>query len=162
MYLKFIIQLLGWFVFTILGPLVYICFPKSWEPVGRGFGKFKNKLIDDIWGNRDDGLSGDEPFRTNEAIKYKYRWLSSLVWSCFRNPVGNGKRSIFSASGTVKSIIVINNLKIVEMQDNSKWFFYHPRFSNGIEIKIGWKLWDDIKVNDYYVAKLGFSACKNK
>jgi len=155
-----------WCVLTIIGPFVYIASPKTWCSVGRGFGKYNVKFIDNVWGNRDDGLSGDEPFRTNEANKYKFRWLSSLVWSCFRNPVGNGKRSFFSASGLVSNVDTTNNLKIVTMENGSNWFFYNPTYKSGvlkgIELKIGWKLREDVEVGKHYEAKLGFSACKPK
>jgi len=160
MYFKFLYQLIFWIIFTIAGPFIYILFSKTWTSVGRGFGKYKIEAIDNIWGNRDDGLSGDKPYRNNEAKKYKSLWLSSMVWSCFRNPVGNGKRSILSASGHISNVEIKNNIKIVTMSDGSKWFFYHPIFKNGIEIKLGWKLWEDATVGNNYVAKLGFSACK--
>jgi len=160
MYFKFLYQLSSWIIFTIIGPFVYMLFPKEWVSVGNGFGKYKIKLIDNIWGNRDDGLSGDKPYRNNEAKKYKSMYLSSMVWSCFRNPVGNGKRSIFSASGCINNVKIKSNTKIITMEDGSRWFFYHPIFKNGIAIRLGWKFWEDATIGNNYVAKLGFSACK--
>jgi len=98
MYFKFLYQLIFWIIFTIAGPFIYILFSKTWTSVGRGFGKYKIEAIDNIW---------------------KSLWLSSMVWSCFRNPVGNGKRSILSASGHISNVEIKNNIKIVTMSDGS-------------------------------------------
>jgi len=48
--------------------------------------RFKNKWIDAIWGNEDDGIDGD----TYYSAKYsKLTYWTSYNWSALRNPVNN-------------------------------------------------------------------------
>ena len=50
--------------------------------------KFKDKWIDAIWGNDDDGLDGDIYYLTRQ-VDYKRNFFTRFNWVVFKNPVHN-------------------------------------------------------------------------
>jgi len=50
--------------------------------------KFKDRWIDSIWGNDDDGLDGDI-YYLKDHVKFKRNFFTRFNWLVFRNPVHN-------------------------------------------------------------------------
>jgi len=48
--------------------------------------KFKDKWIDYIFGNEDDGLDGDTPYKSRKGINW---WVNRYNWVALRNPIHN-------------------------------------------------------------------------
>jgi len=158
--MKWVVDLLTWFLCSLAGPFVYLFSKKDMSqkvPLfgkTRGFGKFANMWINHIWGNKMDGLTGDKPYRENEAKKWFRKLWPSFWWSCVRNPANNYTRSI--ASG---KLVGVQHGKIMHkakfQSGQSIWFFYTPQWP--VMFKFGYKIWEDAEVGKYYTAKLAFS-----
>ncbi|RMG28679.1 MAG: hypothetical protein D6732_18470 [Methanobacteriota archaeon] len=169
-------HVLVWFCAVLVGPIVYLLFPKSNEQTKNGVGKFKHKFIDKIWGNEVDGLSGDKAYYKNQVIKkvrdypkYIQPFMTIIVpirkrfpwfwWSCVRNPANNLARHI-GPSGVVTKISRYGNLTLFETYTGKKlrygFFYFTPQ--NKIMFKLGYKLWArEFSEGDWFDGHLAFS-----
>ena len=76
--------------------------------------KFKDKWIDAVWGNDDDGLDGDIYYLTMH-VDHKRNFFTRFNWLVFRNPVHNlGLKLGFNGYVTsIKQFLIpLNNSKI--------------------------------------------------
>jgi len=158
----YIIDLIKWLSAILAGFIVYPIFPKDMNyQTSRGYGRFKNKTIDKIWGNEIDGLSGDEPYRNNQAKKWYRKLWPSFWWSCIRNPANNLARHI-RYEGSITEKTTKGNLTIYTLNTGDKVFFFFTP-NNLLMWKIGYKLWpDSAKVGDYVIPELAFSLQRGK
>jgi len=144
----------------VTGLFLYPLLPKDRHyKTPRGFGKFKWAWAQAIWGNPVDGLSGDMPYRMNQAQAWFRKPISWWWWSCIRNPSNNLERNVISAQGTIIDINKVSeSFTIVTLSNNKKYFFYYKRNVLGYKnFKIGWKLWaDQLELNKYYKAEFVF------
>ena len=160
MYLLWLLRLFKWFTYTLVGPIVYISFPKDWEwksRDNRGYGRFTNSFVDSIWGNSIDGLSGDTPYRNNEATSIIRRFWPSFWWTCVRNPANNYIRTVVEPQ-EITYIERTGHITIVDFAEQRLVFFYTPDWP--VMFKIGYKLWPNdpsLKVGNTYSPKLAFS-----
>ena len=82
-------------VVTVIGWFLLLYFTHKVEPFecvsvdSRPTTKFKNPWIDFIFGNINDGLEGDAPYRAK--YKGKLTWWTRYNWCALRNPINNLK-----------------------------------------------------------------------
>ena len=87
--LKFIFQIVMTIVGIVVIPLFlfrtehFTCEHKESMPARR----FKDKWFDSIFGNREDGIDGDKPYK--EQHNYKLNWLTTYNWVAIRNGIHN-------------------------------------------------------------------------
>jgi len=156
MYLRYITYLFFWIASTLIGLIAYPILPKDrHHKTKRGFGKFKWSWAQAIWGNPVDGLSGDMPYRMNQAQAWFRKPISWWWWSCIRNPSNNLERQYLSARGIISSIEKSGAFTVVTFADGRRYFFYYNKDVLGYKnCKLGWKFWEDqISIGEQYEAE---------
>ena len=135
--------------------------------------KFKDKWIDKIWGNDDDGIDGDI-YYLNDHIHHKITTLTRLNWVLLRNPVHNfslkigfkGKckslrgrtcfnnfKYLWDCKGTCnyKNILKPNGYEYLVVNEKYPMIrvrYKYPFSSFGLKINYGWKNWNCDKYNE--------------
>jgi len=166
MYLLWLLDVVKWLVVMVSGPVVYVVFKRNMTSMSednRGYGKFTNKLVDSIWGNSVDGLSGDAPYRDTEANKWLRKFWPSFWWSCIRNPANNYTRNALEEF-VIADIQKTKSLTTVTDDEGVKYFFlYTPHWP--VMFKFGYKMWPDnpdLQIGKTLHPKLAFSIQRGK
>ena len=114
--------------------------------------KFKDSWIDKIFGNTDDGLDGDTPYKSRKGINW---WFDRYNWVALRNPIHNLALSM-GVNEKIVSYVWLGN-KYTEDRIGKEGFVYseatgesgkvYPMYrwcklfykDYGIEMNIGYK-----------------------
>jgi len=120
-------------------------------------GRSKLRLLDNVYGNSADGLSGDSLYQSNQAMRWYVKPFARYNWLAIRNPANNLLRHKLNAEGTISRIEKHGNLTIVMFMNGKRYFFYYNKGGKYI-VKFGHRFWaDQIKVGEYYNASFVFN-----
>ena len=140
--------------------------------------KFKDKWIDKIWGNNDDGIDGDIYYLKNH-VNHKRNFFTRFNWVLFRNPVHNFSLLI-GYNGKCKNLKGFTKLSykkeyykwncssacnyenLLDTKKEKQGYEYievnkypmfrlrlkYPFLNKGIKINYGWKNWNCDKYNE--------------
>lgn len=156
MALRYLRDLALWWLAVLAGPLAYWLLPRDMSAkVGRGHGKFRWCWADRIWGNEQDGLTGDPGYIRDHAGAWFRKLWPAFWWTVVRNPANNLARHI-GPSGVLAKIERDGHLTIYETDSGKRgFFFYTPDWL--VMFKIGYKLWPEYRVGDHFDGAIAFS-----
>jgi len=100
----------------------------------------KLRWLDNIYGNKIDGIAGDS------AYKAKVTTLRRFRWTVLRNPLNNLLRS-YGPNGTVEAVHETKYSIIAQISGKQYTFTRLPLFGGKLWIWWGYKLLNDDRIN---------------